>query len=527
MVLKFLRKKKTMKRIVWGLAIIIIPAFVIWGAGSGGRDKKKGPSYAGKLFSRNVSFDEYADMWYVTRDNLTRNMGRNVPSKLIDELTWNRILLLEGAKKNRLTVKDSELLDNIMSFPVFQRNGNFDKELYKSMLGDAAKAFEEKIRDEIKIAKLRQKISSSVYLTDEEIESSYKNRFEKVKASYVSITFSEFQKDLLYKEGDLVFFYDNNKELFRKPEQKNVEYIEVAFSSFDDEVLIEEEEITKYFEKNSLDFQDPEDPEAIPVLDEGIREKISTKLKDEKKLSMAEDLSYKILDKVFEKQDLKEGSISFGIPVQVTGLFSQEDKIPNIGWSYDFTKTAFELAEEEISSKLIKTDNGFSIIRLKDKKDSFIPEFTVVKEDVIKEYIKEESISLARKKAEEHYEKLSSEAASGKPFSKTAKEIGLEVKETDFITRGDYIATLGPAKDFVDKASLLVKNQIATPTKMLDSWVILKLDDYEDIDEKKYLEEKVEFEKELLGQKQQYVFNMWFENFKKEAKFISYTLNNR
>jgi hypothetical protein len=29
--LKIFRKKKIMKRILWGLAILIIPAFVLWG----------------------------------------------------------------------------------------------------------------------------------------------------------------------------------------------------------------------------------------------------------------------------------------------------------------------------------------------------------------------------------------------------------------------------------------------------------------------------------------------------------------
>ena len=52
MLLKFLRKKKNMKRIVWGLAIIIIPAFVVWGAGSSGKKRGKGPYYAGKIFNK-------------------------------------------------------------------------------------------------------------------------------------------------------------------------------------------------------------------------------------------------------------------------------------------------------------------------------------------------------------------------------------------------------------------------------------------------------------------------------------------
>ena len=55
MLLKFLRKRKNMKRIIWVLAILIIPAFVIWGAGTSDKKKRKGPDYAGKIFDRKVT----------------------------------------------------------------------------------------------------------------------------------------------------------------------------------------------------------------------------------------------------------------------------------------------------------------------------------------------------------------------------------------------------------------------------------------------------------------------------------------
>ena len=60
--LKKLRNKKTAKRIWIVLAILILPAFVLWGAGSFMRNKEKGESaYAGKVFGRTVSTLEYQD----------------------------------------------------------------------------------------------------------------------------------------------------------------------------------------------------------------------------------------------------------------------------------------------------------------------------------------------------------------------------------------------------------------------------------------------------------------------------------
>ena len=180
MLLKFFRKKKNMKRIIWGLAILIIPAFVIWGAGSSNKKGEKGPNYAGKVFGKKIPFDEYVNMWRVTRDNAIRSFGANIPVEFIDQLTWNRIILLKEAERENIAVKNDEVVERIMSFPIFQRNGSFDKKLYKSALKQNARGFEEKIRDDIRITKLREKATSGITITDIEVEDEYKSEVSSI-----------------------------------------------------------------------------------------------------------------------------------------------------------------------------------------------------------------------------------------------------------------------------------------------------------------------------------------------------------
>ena len=114
MLLKFLRKRKNMKRIMWGLAIIIIPAFVVWGAGTSARNKGSRPDYAGKLFGKKISYEDYYNMYNVARDYAVKSFGNNVPNEFIDQMAWSRIMLLEEAKRENLRVTDqkSRLVDN-------------------------------------------------------------------------------------------------------------------------------------------------------------------------------------------------------------------------------------------------------------------------------------------------------------------------------------------------------------------------------------------------------------------------------
>ena len=454
-----------MKRIIWGLAILIIPAFVLWGAGTGSK-KDKGPNYAGKIFNRKVSLEEYADMWRLTRNDAMETFGNNVPPEFIDQITWNRIILLAEAKRENIVIKDTDVLERIMSFPVFQREGRFDKKLYKSMLRDGAKRFEEKLRDDMRIFKLREKITGGVSLSDEEAKEVYKENFEKIKSSYVSIPFSEFEKDVSYKETNLVKFYEVNKPSFRKPEVINLKYV-----------------------------QTPD-----------------------------EELAYKILDASGDKKDLDKIARSFELETKETNFFSMQDEIPGIGWSYEFMKRGFELGPGEISKTIIKAGENFYIIQLKEKKSSYIPEFEEAKKDAIESYIKNEAVRLSEKKAKKLYLRIINKISSGSSFEDASAQIGLEVTKTDFTTRSGYIPGLGTAMEFVETSLSLKDNEVARPIKMLESWAILKLDEYQGIDEAKFTEEKEGFKENLLLKKKEGLFDKWFEILKKEAKFVSYTL---
>jgi len=520
MLLKFLRKKKNMKRIIWGLAILIIPAFVIWGAGTSDKKGRKGPNYAGKIFNRKVSFEEYADMWRVARDYLTRSFGGNIPSEVIDQMAWNRLILSEQAKRENIDTKDIEVAERIASFPAFQRDGVFDKKLYKAMLRDSVRAFEEKLRDDIRISKLREKVTARISVTDEEVKLAYKKKHEKIKASYISVPFKDFERDVRYQESDITEFYEGRKENFRTPEHINVKYIDIAFESFDKEVYIKEDQINRYFEEHISDFKKP-DSEEMPTLDEAIKKDISERLALERKKSLAEELAYKVLDMVMDKNGLDEVAPLFTLESKETGFFSMQEEIPGIGWSYGFTSKAFELEPGEISNSLIKTDKAFYIIQLKEKKDSYIPEFREVRDSVIDTFTKERSIKFAEKKAKKLYLTLSPQ---GKGKGEGLEDIGLEIKQTDSMTRDGYIPTLGPAREFVEACASLETGQVAGPVKMQESWAIMRLDEYEDMDEVKFIEEKEDFKEGLLSRKKQEAFDKWFEELKKQANFVSHTL---
>jgi peptidyl-prolyl cis-trans isomerase D len=455
---------------MWALAILIIPAFVIWGAGTSGKDKDGKPDYAGKLFGKKISYDDYYDMWNVARDYAVKSFGNNVPEEFIDQLAWTRIILIETARREKITVTDREVVERIASIPAFQRDGAFDRKLYKSMLQDTARAFEEKLRDDLLISGLRERITSLVNVSDEEVKNEYKKKFEKIKSSYALIPFTDFEKDVQYTDTGLVDFYEKNKTSFRKGEQANVRYIE------------------------------------IPVSAEG-----------------AEDLAYKVLDQVKLKKGLEEPAKSNSLEIKETGFFSVDQEVPAIGWSYDFMEISFGLEKDQINEALIKTDKGFYIIQLKEKKGPYIPGYEEVKDAVKNAFIKNAAIGLAKEKAEKVYLDADARVKNNEKFVDILKEYALEAKETDYIGRDGYVPEIGPAREFVDMALSLETGAVSKPLKSPAGWVIIQPLELITIDESKFIEEKEKFKEGILSDKKEKEFDKYFQDLQKKAGFVSYT----
>jgi len=137
--LKKLRKKKTAKRIFIGLALVIIPAFVFWGFGSALRSKREA-TYAGTIAGRKIPVSDYIEAYDATKNQMIMQLGEKFFELRkflnLEERAWERLILLNDAKKRGIRATDREVVELIESYPFFQRNGHFDNK--RRMLSAAA-----------------------------------------------------------------------------------------------------------------------------------------------------------------------------------------------------------------------------------------------------------------------------------------------------------------------------------------------------------------------------------------------------
>lgn len=530
--LKAMRKKENVKAVMWILAIILIPAFVLWGGGAMLRERNQG--IAGKVFNRKISLEKYLRNWEAVRNQAILLYGKlfdQIAQYLdLDSQAWDRLILLEEANRQRIKVKDEELIEQLRKLPLFQKDGKFDPQIYEWVLKYYLRTnplrFEEEMRDYLRISKLIEKVYNEVKLTEEELKEEYRKENEKAKFSYFIIETKDFlNTEEAIEESELINYYNLHKENLRKPETVKVEYIFIDPLQIEKEITVSEEEISAYFESHKEEFASSPssneketnqvNPEEV-VLTEEIKDKIKNRLVSQKTMDKVEEIKNKIIGELSPQTNLEELAKKYAILFKTTDYFSLDTVLPEIGFNLKFYNYAFRLKPEEISDP-IESKNGYIFLKVKEKRPPYIPEFNEAKEEVEELLRKEKATIRAKEKAETVLKRLQE-----KNWQEVAEEFNLTSNTTDYITRTSYIPGIGKSEEFTAVGFSLAPNQIASaPLKTERGYVILRLEEKIPIKEEDFEKEKETFREKALARKQQEHFETWFSELKKRANLQS------
>jgi parvulin-like peptidyl-prolyl isomerase len=461
-VLKKLRNKKTAKWIWIGLAILIVPAFLLWGLGSAIRSRGE---------ATGISNLEYKDALDAVKNMAIMQFGdkfSEIQKYLnLESQAWERLLLLRAAKKRKINATDKEVIKLIESYPLFQRKGQFDNGVYSGILQyyfrTQARVFEEQTRQNIILSKLYRQVTDNIKVSEEEIKKEYRRLNEEISIYYIASLPSDFSKDITASEEELKDYFAKNSFEFKQPLSFNIEYLSV----------------------NSED-----------------------KIKDIRgRLNKSKDFSKVAKDKAVE--------------VKETGLFTQTDSIPGIGWSPQILSLIPQLKLGQFSAP-IHLDKNYYILRLKERKEPYIPDLAAIKDKVKETFIKNKAKKIAKNKIEDCL-KVLKETYSTNPKSinleKIAKTCGLKSDSTDFFKYGSYIEGTGASDSFWTAAQELKDDdEFSNIIDVPSGFYIIKLKSKIPIDQKKFESERLEFNQKLLQQLQQEYFAKFIEELKRKAQ---------
>lgn len=467
--LKKLRDKKTAKKIWVILAIIIVPAFVLWGSGSLMRSKQEA-AYAGKIFGKKIPLLEYKDALEAVKNDAIIQFGDKFSeiqkSLNLEYRAWGRLILLYEAQKRKISATDREVIEVIEGYPFFQRNGKFDNKIYSEILQyvfrTQPRIFEEQTRQNLMLSKLYKQVAENVKLDDKEIMEEYRKLNEEISVYYIAALPADFSKGLNPSEKDTKDYFAKNPLQFKQPLSFNMDYIAT-------------------------------DSEA--------------KIKD-------------IAARLNKRADFAKLAKDAGLSMKETGLFAQTDPIPGIGWSPEILNLISKLKIGQYTPT-IHSDKYFYILRLKEIKEAYIPDFEKIKDRVKEAFIKGEAEKIAETKIKDCLEKLK-ELSQANPtaidFNKIANSYGLKSDSTARFKYGSYIENVGASDILWTAADELKGNKFSGVIRTSSGFYIIKVKERIPADKEKFASEKAEFSQSLLLQKKQEVFFKFTEELRRKAQ---------
>jgi len=230
---------------------------------------------------------------------------------------------------------------------------------------------------------------------------------------------------------------------------------------------------------------------------------------------MAYERGLSFVDRMPYQTDLLKYAAEGKVPVRETAHFAQTDAIPDIGSDEKLRQTLFSMEKEEVSD-LVDAGGKFYVFQVKDKKPSALPALEEVKDKVRENYIQFLANQAAKSAAEEYLRKLK----EGKDWPALAKESGLEIKTSEFISRQETIPQIGYSLELQEAAfSLNEKKRYADDVFQNDKGVfVIRWEGEQGIDKNKFEEEKKPYRDMLVRLKNQSLFKEWIDTLKSRAK---------
>ncbi|MFH1825092.1 MAG: peptidylprolyl isomerase [Candidatus Firestonebacteria bacterium] len=421
--MKFLRNN--MKIIFWVVVVCFLATiFLVWGMK--GEISTVAPNVLAIINGKELSLEIFNSIYTQKIDELQKEFKGEVPEfyegflrKQILNSLITRTLLLEAVNKYKIhsteeeiRSKEEEIKTRIRSF--FYVDGKFDKKSFERAVKSGRIPYDEIINQEktnLILSKLERMIKDTAKVTEEEIKEEYLKNKEKRKVKYIKIDVKNYLKNISIIEDDLKKHYEQNINSFKIPEKFKVKYI--------------------FFGVNA-------------------KEKAKSLIGKLKAGTDFATLAKENSDDPGSKD--KGGDLGFfkkGVMVK------------------EFDDVAFNLKVGEITNEPVKTQFGFHIIKVEEKKDDEIKARHILikldTDDKIKASFKE--------KAENIHKKIIS-----KNFEVIAKENSLSVKEISF-TKEEPLKDIPEQEKFKNEVFNLKPNEISTPVETENGYYLIKLMD--------------------------------------------------
>jgi peptidyl-prolyl cis-trans isomerase D len=322
--------------------------------------------------------------------------------------------------------------------------------------------FEQNVKYDILLDKLRDLATGGVLVPEEEVRKEFEKQNSKVKFDYAVLRKDDLLKQIHPSEAELKAFYERNKATYNNsiPEKRKVRYVVLDTAKIMAETSVSPQDLEAYYDQHREDYRVPEQVSVSHILIKtplpGPDGKVDPKGVEEAR-KKAEDVLKQLkaggnFAELAKKYSEDPGSGKNGGSL---GFIGRGRTVP------EFEKAAFSLPKGS-TSELVQSSYGFHIIRVDDKQAAHVKTLDEVK-DQIEGTIREQKAAQA---TSNQVNGLLGQARTA-GLEKAAAAKGLNVINTDFFSRTDNLPGIGNSAEFMSavfgQAEKSPPEQVALP----------------------------------------------------------------
>lgn len=369
--------------------------------------------------------------------------------RILQQLIAKKALLAE-AKRLGLRVTEEEVRDELQhgryAATFFPGGKYIGQEAYENLLGQYSlnpTKFEDGVKEDLLMDKLRNLIAGSAAVTDLDIRREFTQRNTRVKFEYAVLNREDVLKNIHPSEAELKAFYEANKAAYNNsiPDKRKIRYALIDTTKLEAQTQVTTDELRAYYDQHRDEYRVPDQVNARQILFKtplpGPDGKVDPKGTEEAR---------KKADDVLKQ--LKAGG-------NFSDLAKKYSEDPSgktggsIGWVQNFPvdavqKIAFSLAKGG-TSDVIDAGYAFLILHIDDKQSAHAKSLDEVKSQI-------EGVAKLQKVARiaESQANALLTAAKTNGLEKAAAVKGITVINTDFIGRTDSLPGIGASPQLVN-----------------------------------------------------------------------------
>lgn len=454
---------------------IIIAAFVLT-FGMGRVDHSRGSAVA-TVNGEAILFSQFQD--YLQRSlEMIRSQNPGMSSEMLAQMGFKRqvleqmvteSLLLQKAEELGVTVSKEELAREIHRIPAFQNEaGTFDPVAYQNVLQAnrlSPGSFEADFLRGMLMAKMHGYIGQAGRLNEDQVHDFFVYGRSRAVIAYKLFSWEDYRDQVNATDEQVNNYYESRKAEYAVPAKARVAYLELSPTTLADLAAVTDEEAQSYYDGRKEDFKVEEEVLArhllVRVAEDASEEEVSAAMK---KIDEA-------------RKELDSGKTFAEVAEKYTEDPSGTQNGGNLGWFgrgrmvKPFENAAFSL-EKDVVSEPVRTQFGFHLIEVEDKKPAHYLDFADVREEIRKNIAEGQAVETVQDYLDQALEML----LIGETLEAVTKDIGLnlEVKETAPFTRRQGPAELpGLSAENADALFDLAVNAVTQDPLMYNDGYLL------------------------------------------------------